>query len=717
MKKLFFAVVLFCSSAFAQNNLVPVPPIFLGPSTAPRLAAGVTITFCTSVATGAPCSPLAQAYADSSNSNPINQSINPLKTDSLGNAPAFYAAPGQYSYTVTGPGITVPQGPYQITVPCIPGGTCLGVTFITDPWADIRSYGAVCNDSTDDTAALNSAIAAVAGSTKTGGTVYIPPSASGCKIAGQVTIPNDGATPPNNKPLRIMGSANGGVVQFFPDNGCNAGSTLDMTFNAATAKILTLGLGKLEIANICFKDSNTDFTPFLLTTLTVLHFHGNQVYGNTGHFPVGCCSSSPPTQDGQTGVILGGNGTSTGTGAVTDFFQGYGTSIDHNQFDYCGQCVLVQNEANSVNIESNHFFNHITNTVHGPITFNPSQLSQSAVVKGNLIEVGGSKYGVHLVRNVVGGDFDANACWDANIGVITVNCYREEPSAANSNNHFVNPQPNTNTGTLPDSITTSSSRQQNGRFLAAVNGNTCAANSPQFGASNTDSIGLSIVGGSVQVCSSGDKASINDSADGQFVVPRGASPPTVAGYGWKNGSAITPGSGADTEFTSPSADTVACGNGTAGDGSCTLQLARIQSNGGTANMGLTLKKGSGGGNYTTTSTGYTQVDGTNLTNTVTIPTGWKLFVQVNGVSFWNTAQVTCSYAIADGGATVQESLAVAAGAGLSMPFSIGTVITGDGASHTVDLRFKTGNGSDACGVLNSSSTNAATIVYTLVPSN
>lgn len=127
-KKLFAAVLLLCASALAQNNLVPVPPVFLGPSTAPRLGANLTITFCTSTATGAPCTPLAQAYSDTTNSNPINQGATPLKTDSLGNAPVFYAAPGQYSFTVTGPGVGTPQGPYQITVSCIPGTTCVATT-------------------------------------------------------------------------------------------------------------------------------------------------------------------------------------------------------------------------------------------------------------------------------------------------------------------------------------------------------------------------------------------------------------------------------------------------------------------------------------------------------------------------------------------------------------------------------------------------------------
>lgn len=117
-------LLLFACPVLAQNGLVPGTPVFKAAGLTPQLLPFVTITFCTSTATGAPCSPLAQAYADSTNGSPINQGINPLKTDALGNFPAFYAAPGQYSYTVTGAGLTTPQGPYQITVSCIPGSTC-----------------------------------------------------------------------------------------------------------------------------------------------------------------------------------------------------------------------------------------------------------------------------------------------------------------------------------------------------------------------------------------------------------------------------------------------------------------------------------------------------------------------------------------------------------------------------------------------------------------
>jgi hypothetical protein len=137
--KLLLLALLFAPSCFAQNNLVPVPPTFKTQGQNLQVVAGATITFCASGATGVPCSPLAQAYADSSNSNPINQSTNPLKTDALGNAPAFFAAPGNYVYTITGGGLSAPQGPYQITVSCIPGSTCAAVS-VANTWTALQTF-------------------------------------------------------------------------------------------------------------------------------------------------------------------------------------------------------------------------------------------------------------------------------------------------------------------------------------------------------------------------------------------------------------------------------------------------------------------------------------------------------------------------------------------------------------------------------------------------
>lgn len=125
MAKKLLLFLLFPLALLGQGNQAPVPPT-LGPDGHPKPFA--TISFCTNPANATPCTNYAQVYSDVALTQPINQSTNPLTTDALGNAPSFYAAPGLYQWTVSGRGIATPQGPYLITVPCVPGNACFGAT-------------------------------------------------------------------------------------------------------------------------------------------------------------------------------------------------------------------------------------------------------------------------------------------------------------------------------------------------------------------------------------------------------------------------------------------------------------------------------------------------------------------------------------------------------------------------------------------------------------
>jgi hypothetical protein len=138
----------------------------------------------------------------------------------------------------------------------------------------------------------------------------------------------------------------------------------------------------------------------------------------------------------------------------------------------------------------------------------------------------------------------------------------------------------------------------------------------------------------------------------------------------------------------------------------------------------TLKTGSGGGNYTSASTTYVVVDSTNLCYTATIPIGWKLGVQASGNIGTSTAVVAASFALtntancatANSGILV-EGQAFSNAAGNTEPFSINTVIAGDGAVHNVALQFKTANGADSALILNSSGTLTPSMTFTLMSSN
>lgn len=132
---------------------------------------------------------------------------------------------------------------------------------------------------------------------------------------------------------------------------------------------------------------------------------------------------------------------------------------------------------------------------------------------------------------------------------------------------------------------------------------------------------------------------------------------------------------------------------------------------------VTLKKGSGAGTYTSASTTYVQVDSTNLLFTVTIPTGWKLLISSSGRAGTVTAAVAWFVSLADGGVTLVETNGIATGVGVANPFALNWVIAGDGASHTVDLRYKTSNGADSVIIGNGTASDVPTVTFLLTPSN
>lgn len=132
---------------------------------------------------------------------------------------------------------------------------------------------------------------------------------------------------------------------------------------------------------------------------------------------------------------------------------------------------------------------------------------------------------------------------------------------------------------------------------------------------------------------------------------------------------------------------------------------------------VTLKKGSAAGNYSSSSLTPVVVDGTNLAFTVTIPTGWKLVVQCSGLISSLTGLATVSVFIADGGTGLQTAQVLAQSAANFTSFSLSYVINGDGASHTIDLRYFTGNAADAVTIANSGTTIIPTMIFTLTPSN
>jgi len=139
---------------------------------------------------------------------------------------------------------------------------------------------------------------------------------------------------------------------------------------------------------------------------------------------------------------------------------------------------------------------------------------------------------------------------------------------------------------------------------------------------------------------------------------------------------------------------------------------------------LTLKQGTGAGNYTTASTTYVVVDSTNLCYTVTIPAGWKLAVTAAIDVFVNTGAVNINFSLTDNGSCstvnagiLQQSGQTPATVGSGNPMVLAWVINGDGASHNIALQYRTSNASDAVGIVNGASGFVPSMVFILSPSN
>lgn len=186
---------------------------------------------------------------------------------------------------------------------------------------------------------------------------------------------------------------------------------------------------------------------------------------------------------------------------------------------------------------------------------------------------------------------------------------------------------------------------------------------------------------------------------------------------------------ADSGISRLGAASLCAGNGTNADCSGTWKAATINATtalqvNGTAASTITLKKGTGAGNYTSASTTYVVVDSTNLCFTVTIPTGFKLSVAVNTALGTATGAVVASMALTDNAACstanagiLVETTETTTAAATLQAIGLGWVITGDGAAHNIALQFKTSNGTDSATILNSSSTSLPTMVFTMVPSS
>lgn len=259
-------------------------------------------------------------------------------------------------------------------------------------YQSIANFGAKSDGVTDDTAALNAAILACYNAG--GGVILIPVSVT--LITGQIVFPNDNgawyggslpASPYSRQPkITICGY---GDVRMGQRVGPSPASTppmgnsvLKLTYNAASsgsdptttyhAKLVTYGLGSLEIENLTLWDPTTsNVSPFVYTTGTTLLIHDNTFFG--------WGSGTSNTQDC---IVLGcGSSPSSVFTTINDPaapFQGYDTKIINNNFNHLRRCVYGRAFLAHVTISENYFD-----------SFCGSNLSNGACLEFNETNLGG----------------------------------------------------------------------------------------------------------------------------------------------------------------------------------------------------------------------------------------------------------------------------------------------------------------------------------------
>jgi hypothetical protein len=132
---------------------------------------------------------------------------------------------------------------------------------------------------------------------------------------------------------------------------------------------------------------------------------------------------------------------------------------------------------------------------------------------------------------------------------------------------------------------------------------------------------------------------------------------------------------------------------------------------------MTQKKGSAaGGVYTSTSTSLVDVDATNLSYAVTIPSGYKLHIVATGSFYNGTINDQSNVALTDisTSTVLNEQQMNAIAASYALPFALNAIVTGDGASHTIRLQFSVVSGS--VNILNGGNI-IPVITFMLMPSN
>jgi len=203
-----------------------------------------------------------------------------------------------------------------------------------------------------------------------------------------------------------------GVGAFQSGNGQKptGGTILDMRYQGDTIGCLQFrGTGKVRISDITFLKGTTALTnTFIHSTLTTLHIHD-------------CAFLGFSALSRNRAIVLGGNTAflSAPDTSAEMGFQGYGTVIENNYFNWISAGVMLQTYANSIVIKNNNFWNQCGG--FAAIWFAAKDDTNSGnVVRDNLIEMNEYDYGIYLNGRSVSNTISDNNFFDGPGGSINI---------------------------------------------------------------------------------------------------------------------------------------------------------------------------------------------------------------------------------------------------------------------------------------------------------
>jgi len=203
-----------------------------------------------------------------------------------------------------------------------------------------------------------------------------------------------------------------GVGSMQSGNGQKpiGGTILDMRYQGDTIGCFQFrGTGKVSISDITFLKGATSLTnTFIHSTLTTLHIHD-------------CAFLGFSAASRNRAIVLGGNTafvSSPDTSAEIGF-QGYGTVIENNYFNWISTGVMLQTYANGIVIKNNNFWNQCGG--FAAIWFSAKNDTNAGnVVRDNLIEMNNYTYGIYLGVNSVSNTISDNNFFDGPGGSINI---------------------------------------------------------------------------------------------------------------------------------------------------------------------------------------------------------------------------------------------------------------------------------------------------------